>query len=108
SMLDAGLEGRSQSLRAQDPTILAGKVLRIDPETGRGVPQNPYYGADVLDEASPGTSNASRVAALGLRNPFRLTVRDDGLIMVGDVGETAWEELNVIPHDHEVTEPRNF
>lgn len=108
SMFFAGLDGRSQSLRAQDPTILAGKVLRIDPVTGRGVPGNPYYGDSEQDSADPGTSNASRVLALGLRNPFRLSVRDDGLVMIGDVGEAAFEELNVLPHDHGATTPANF
>lgn len=108
SMFFAGLGGRSQSLRAQDPSILAGKVLRIDPRTGRGVPGNPYFGDPERDEAEPGTSNASRVVALGLRNPFRLAVREDGLIMIGDVGESAWEELDVVPHDHHRAKPTNF
>ncbi len=111
SMFFAGLGGRSQSLRALDPTILAGKVLRIDPETGRGVPGNPYFGdpeLDSVDAADRGASNASRVVALGLRNPFRLSVRDDGLVMIGDVGEAAWEELNVLPHDHGRSAPANF
>lgn len=104
----AGLEARSQSLRAQDPTVLAGKVLRIDPETGRGVPRNPYYGDPELDGGTPGESNASRVAALGLRNPFRLAVREDGLVMIGDVGEGDWEELDALAHDHDAAEPANF
>lgn len=108
SMFFAGLGGRSQSLRAQDPTILAGKVLRIDPRTGRGVAGNPYFGDPERDGAEPGTSNASRVVALGLRNPFRLAVREDGLVMIGDVGESAWEELDVLPHDHAPARPANF
>lgn len=111
AMFYAGLGGRSQSLRAQDPTILAGKVLRIDPETGRGVPGNPYYGNPEFDGATQsahGASNASRVVALGLRNPFRLAIREDGLVMIGDVGEGAWEELNALPHDHSPTRPANY
>lgn len=78
----SGLVGRSEATRSQDPRVLAGKVLRIDPITGRGVEDNPYYGVagfDAADPADHGTSNASRVLALGLRNPFRITVRDDGL-----------------------------
>lgn len=107
----AGLGGRAQALRAQDPRTLAGKVLRIDPETGRGVPDNPYFGRSGWDAADPddhGTSNASRVLAMGLRNPFRLSVRDDGVIVIGEVGEADWEELNVVPHDHHRTEAPNF
>ncbi|MFC7503450.1 PQQ-dependent sugar dehydrogenase, partial [Nocardioides sp. GCM10030258] len=83
-----GLAGRLLTLRAQDPEVLAGKVLRIDPVTGHGVPDNPLYVGD-------GSSNASRVLALGLRNPFRFTVHGDQLV-IGDVGEMTWEEVNVL------------
>ncbi|MCX6401228.1 MAG: PQQ-dependent sugar dehydrogenase [Propionibacteriales bacterium] len=83
-----GLAGRLLTLRAQDPEVLAGKVLRIDPVTGHGVPDNPLYVGD-------GTSNASRVLALGLRNPFRFTVRGDQVV-IGDVGEMSWEEVDVL------------
>ncbi|KRA37290.1 MULTISPECIES: PQQ-dependent sugar dehydrogenase [unclassified Nocardioides] len=86
-----GLAGRLRTLRAQDPEVLAGKVLRIDPATGRGVPDNPLYVGD-------GSSNASRVVALGLRNPFRFTVHGDQLV-IGDVGEMTWEELDVLELD---------
>lgn len=86
-----GLAGRLRTLRAQDPEVLAGKVLRIDPVTGHGVPDNPLYVGD-------GSSNASRVLALGLRNPFRFTVHDDQLV-IGDVGEMTWEEINVLDLD---------
>lgn len=82
-----GLAGRFETLRAQDPEVLAGKVLRLDPQTGRGVPDNPLYTGD-------GSSNASRVLALGLRNPFRFAVRGDQMV-IGDVGEGDWEEINV-------------
>ncbi len=107
----AGLGGRSQSLRAQDPRVLSGKVLRIDPETGRGVEDNPYFGDPEYDGTQTsdfGTSNASRVAALGLRNPFRISAREDGTILIGDVGESMWEELDVLEHDHHAEAPVNF
>lgn len=86
---DHGLNGRTQTLRAQDVNVLAGKILRIDPDTGRGVPGNPFYSGD-------GTSNASRVLGLGFRNPFRMTARDDDSIVVGEVGDDATEEIDVI------------
>ena len=47
---------------------LNGKIVRIDPSTGAGVPGNPYY-----DAANP-TSTRSKVLASGFRNPFRFTV----------------------------------
>lgn len=68
-----------------------GKILRFDPETGAGSPANPYY-----DPAQP-TAMRSKVLARGLRNPFRFTIDDvTGRIHIGDVGENAWEEFNVI------------
>lgn len=87
-----GVAGRPETLRAQDPDVLAGKVLRVDPATGEGVPGNPLYDGD-------GSTNASRVLALGLRNPFRFTVHD-GHLVIGDVGEGAAEEVDVVElHD---------
>lgn len=87
------------AFRSLDPRSLAGKVLRIDPATGLGLPSNPLWNGD-------GASNASRVWALGLRNPFRMDLapgtgaRDPALgqpnvVLLGDVGWNIWEELNV-------------
>lgn len=78
-----------------------GKLLRIDPVTGNGISSNPFYSA-----AEP-RSAKSRVWALGLRNPFRFTIRpstgsadplaaDIGEIYLGDVGWGTYEELNII------------
>lgn len=89
------------AFRAQQIGSLNGKILRLDPATGDGVPSNPFF-----DAAQP-RSPRSRVWTLGLRNPFRLCVRpntgsDDptlgrpGHIYVGDVGWETREELNVV------------
>ncbi|HET6994681.1 MAG TPA: Ig-like domain-containing protein, partial [Chitinophagaceae bacterium] len=89
------------SLRSQMLTSLNGKILRLDPATGNGMPSNPFY-----DAANP-RSARSRTYALGLRNPFRISIKpgsgstnpdagDIGEIYVGDVGVGTWEELNVI------------
>jgi glucose/arabinose dehydrogenase len=76
------------ALRSLDPDSLAGKILRIDPDTGRGLPGNPFWNGDP-------TSNRSRVWQLGLRNPFRFRIHpDDGVLWIGDVGWEDWEELN--------------
>ncbi|WP_182376017.1 PQQ-dependent sugar dehydrogenase [Nocardioides sp. WS12] len=101
-LAEGGLQGRLETWRAQDPDVLAGKVLRIDPVTGRGVPDNPLYDGD-------GSSNASRVLALGLRNPFRFTMHGDQLV-IGDVGEGDWEEINVrhLDESDAPDEPANF
>lgn len=78
-----------RALRALDLDSLAGKILRIDPATGNGLPDNPFY-----DPALP-ASNRSKVWALGLRNPFRFTIHPvSGEPFIGDVGWSTWEEVN--------------
>ena len=60
---------RSQDLRTGgDPVTLDGTVIRIDPNTGSGLPGNPLFGPfDPL-------GNAGRIIAYGLRNPFRFAI----------------------------------
>jgi len=87
------------SFRSQRIESLAGKILRIDPATGLGLPSNPFYTGNSND-------TASKVWALGFRNPFRFTVQpggstdpvdgDPGVIYLGDVGWKVWEEMNVV------------
>jgi hypothetical protein len=88
------------SYRAQYKNNLNGKVLRIDPETGDGLPSNPYY------DASAPRSPQSRIWAMGFRNPYRIIVRpgtgnhypqfgDPGDIYIGDVGNGSWEEISI-------------
>jgi glucose/arabinose dehydrogenase len=81
---------RSQDLRTPaDPTTLDGAVLRLDPNTGAALPNNPLAGS-----ADP---NARRIVAHGLRNPFRMTVRPGtSEVWLGDVGWNTWEEVNRI------------
>jgi len=85
---------------AQLPDSHNGKLLRIDPLTGEGVENNPFF--DALAPSAP----RSRVYALGLRNPYGFEERPNsagqsgasalpGSIFIGDVGPLNWEELNV-------------
>jgi glucose/arabinose dehydrogenase len=87
--------------RAQLLSSHNGKLLRLDPLTGDGLPSNPFY------DASNPRSARSRVFALGFRNPFRFTVRpgtgehdpalaDPGAIYLGNVGWNVWEEIEVV------------
>ena len=67
--------GDGASFNATDPRTvsvqnidsLSGKILRIDPSTGLGLPDNPFVvpGDDLSD-------NHSKVYQLGLRNPFSM------------------------------------
>lgn len=89
-----GAEGgalRSQDLRtAGDPVGLDGSIIRIDPETGEGLPGNPLFGSS--------SQNARRIIAYGLRNPFRFALdEENGEIYTGDVGWNTWEEINRVP-----------
>ncbi|HSP28755.1 MAG TPA: PQQ-dependent sugar dehydrogenase, partial [Ilumatobacteraceae bacterium] len=78
-----------RALLAQNLDSLAGKVLRINPETGSGQPDNPFF-----DPAAP-DANRSKVWSYGLRNPFRMAIEPtSGTPWVGDVGWGAWEEIN--------------
>jgi glucose/arabinose dehydrogenase len=84
--------GTGTSIKALDLDLLNGKILRIDPVTGRGVPSNPYY------QAGNPASVRSRVFARGFRNPFRFTVDPtNGTLYVGDVGWNKWEMFQVFP-----------
>lgn len=77
-----------RTVRVQDLDNLSGKLLRIDPNTGLGLADNPFATSD-LD------SNRSKVFNLGLRNPFRFTFNPDtNLPVIGDVGWFSWEEVN--------------
>jgi len=89
------------SFRAQLIDCLNGKIIRIDPETGSGLPSNPYY-----DPAAPNAPR-SKVWSLGFRNPYRFVLQpgtgshvpeegDPGVLFVGDVGAGAWEELDIV------------
>ena len=70
-----------------DPVTLDGAVLRVNPDTGAGLPTNPF--------AFSSDANARRIVAHGLRNPFRFTFRPGtSEIWTGDVGWGDWEEIN--------------
>jgi PKD repeat protein/glucose/arabinose dehydrogenase len=88
------------AFRSQMVNCFNGKVLRMDPSTGDGIPSNPFF-----DPAQP-RAPKSRVWAMGLRNPYRMTLKpgtgstdpaagDVGTLFIGDVGLTTWEETNV-------------
>ncbi|AQG81171.1 hypothetical protein AWR27_18710 [Spirosoma montaniterrae] len=89
------------ALRAQMVRSLCGKVLRIDPATGNGVSSNPFY-----DAANP-RSPQSRVWTLGLRNPYRMSLKPNtgstnpadgnpGTLLIGDVSWYQIEEFHVV------------
>jgi len=89
------------AFRSMLKTSACGKVMRIDPLTGNGIPNNPFY------ESENPNSIKSKVWAYGLRNPYKLlhipgtsehTDEGDlpGKFFLGDVGSALWEELNLV------------
>lgn len=81
--------------RAQDVTDLLGKILRIDidPPVDASAPYvsppgNPFLGAHL---------GRDEILAVGLRNPWRFSFdRATGALYVGDVGQHAREEIDVV------------
>ena len=71
---------------AQSMTIPFGKMLRFNSD-GSIPTDNPFFGS---------TSGLNRaIWALGLRNPFTFDVRrSTGAILINDVGNSSWEEVN--------------
>jgi len=82
---DGGGSGDPQGA-GQDPGSLLGSILRLDLEGDPyAVPaSNPY--------AEGG--GAPEVWAKGLRNPWRFSF-DGDLVYIGDVGQDAWEEIDI-------------
>ena len=79
--------------RAQDPSLLLGKILRIDVESGA----QPY----AVPANNPYVSNAAyrpEIWALGLRNPWRYSFdRLTGDLYIADVGQVLYEEVDFQP-----------
>lgn len=95
-------EENINAYKSQYLNSMNGKILRIDPNTGDGVPSNPFF--DAVSPRSP----KSRVWSFGLRNPFRFSFKPNtgsrnpadanpGIIFIGDVGWSHREELNIAP-----------
>ena len=72
---------------AADPTGLSGTVIRIDPDSGEGVPGNPMSGS--------ADANERRIVGFGFRNPFRFALDPGGgRVYVGNVGWGRFEEID--------------
>ena len=85
--LYVGVGDNKRGAPAQDRNSLFGKLLRLN-DDGSIPADNPFYATN--------TGNARAVWATGLRNPFTFAVRPgDGRIHINDVGENAWEEIDV-------------
>ena len=124
--LGDGGAGDDPDHRAQNPSELLGKMLRIDvsvadthPSGYEIPPDNPFVDGDPAQARG-------EIWAFGLRNPWRYSFDDPrlggtGALVIGDVGQNAWEEIDYEPparggsnygwrnregaHDHVVSRP---
>jgi glucose/arabinose dehydrogenase len=100
--LGDGGSGGDPGHRAQNPSELLGKMLRIDVDVldtdliGYTVPaDNPFVSA-----GPAGTR--PEIWSFGWRNPWRYNFDDParggtGALIIGDVGQNAWEEIDYEP-----------
>jgi glucose/arabinose dehydrogenase len=88
---DGGSGGDPQG-HGQNAASLLGKILRLDVNGAApyAIPAgNPFVGQ---------TGKRPEIWITGLRNPWRFSFdHDAGLLYVADVGQNAWEEVNVVP-----------
>jgi len=86
-----GSTGNDPEGNAQDPASLLGTLLRLDVDRG-------YPYAVPADNGFAGVPGArGEIHALGLRNPWRFSVDpESGHIYIGDVGQSAREEIDVL------------
>jgi len=76
----------------QNAATLLGDLLRLDVDAAEPYaipPDNPFVGQ---------AGKRGEIWATGMRNPWRFAWdRGTGLLYVADVGQNAWEEINVVP-----------
>jgi glucose/arabinose dehydrogenase len=89
---DSG-EGHAEGGNGQSLRTLKGKILRIDPEPDG---DSPY----TIPSDNPFASGGGRpeIWSYGLRNPWRFSFdAQTGDLWIGDVGQNAFEEIDVAP-----------
>jgi glucose/arabinose dehydrogenase len=105
---DGGRDYARRSSRAEtnqasrDRNVLLGKVLRLT-SNGQPAPGNPFEGPGTVRCARVGVARPGTICreayAWGFRNPFRFALDPDtaGVRMaVNDVGQVAWEEVDLV------------
>lgn len=100
--LGDGGSGNDPGHRAQNPSELLGKMLRIDVNVSdsdaagyRIPPNNPFL------VAGP-SGTRPEIWSFGLRNPWRYNFDDPsrggtGALVIADVGQNSWEEIDYEP-----------
>ncbi len=74
----------------QNINTIDGSIIKIDPVTGAGAPGNPFIDA-------PGDD---AIWIYGFRHPWKYSIDElTGLMYIGDVGDAAREEIDVVAPD---------
>jgi glucose/arabinose dehydrogenase len=90
---DGGSGGDPQG-NGQNLDTLLGSILRID--VG-GLSETGGYEIPVDNPFVDTAGALAEIWAFGLRNPWRFSFdRETGLLWAGDVGQNAWEEIDII------------
>jgi glucose/arabinose dehydrogenase len=91
--LGDGGSGGDPHDNGQRPDTLLGKVLRIDVDAPSG---DRPYGVPADNPFADGRGGEPEILHTGLRNPWRMSFdRATGDLWIGDVGQNAWEEVDV-------------
>jgi glucose/arabinose dehydrogenase len=95
--LGDGGSGDDPGHRAQNPSTLLGKMLRVDVNVNDSHPLG--Y---VIPAGNPLFGSRPEIWSFGLRNPWRYSFDDParggtGALIIGDVGQNAWEEIDYEP-----------
>ena len=87
-----GVGDNANGANGQNPGVLLGKILRIDPRSSGAQP----YTIPPGQPFAPGA--AAEVYAYGFRNPWRFSFDSlTGDLLIGEVGENDWEEIDSLP-----------
>lgn len=82
--------GHSSIGNGQDRNTLLGKILRLDvndPSVAYQIPDDNPFGQ---------SQSLAEIYALGFRNPFRFSFDEQYGLLVGDVGQNLYEEVNIV------------
>jgi len=100
-MLFASFGEDGMGCAAQDTSGLRGVILRLDVSRLPAGPGGPPPRSLITPPGNPfpsGGLNARLIWAFGFRNPFRFHIDPlNGALLIGDVGENDWEELDRAP-----------
>ncbi len=98
--LGDGGGGNDPGDNAQNTQNLLGAMLRIDVNSAAqpyAIPAGNPFSGNALCAQGVGGADCPEIFAWGLRNPWRWSFDEQsGLLWAGDVGQGAWEEVDVV------------